>query len=462
MVLDNPWWSNGAIFNDFDTMKPRMFLCPFMELVTTLPKGRSVILLGPRRVGKTVMMFHTIKELLLSGVEARKILYLTVDAPLYSGLSLEEMLHYLLKASKSDATDGVYYVFFDEIQYMKDWEVHLKVLCDSYRNIRFVASGSAAAALKMKSMESGAGRFTHFSLPPLLFCEYLAMVGDDAIVLPANIEWFGERVRGYDVLDITKLNERFIDYINFGGYPEVVSDMQLRKNPGRYIKEDIVDKVLMKDLPGLYGISDTRDLYRLFVHIVFRSGEEFSYEDLSKESGIRKEVIKKYVDYLESAFLIKVLHKIDENARRFQRVTTFKIYVTNPSVFAAVFSPLSQADAAFNHLVETAVYCQLAWNMHDVYYANWKKGRTHGEVDLVRLDSLSQKPDRIVEIKWSDRYYEHPSELKSLLTFMETNSVGRAVVTSVTDTGIKDMNCGRLHFVPAALYAYVKGMDCVK
>ncbi|MDE6485433.1 MAG: ATP-binding protein [Duncaniella sp.] len=461
MVLDNPWWSNGAVFNDFDTMKPRMFLRPFMELVTTLPKGRSVILLGPRRVGKTVMMFHTIKELLLSGVEARKILYLSVDAPLYSGLSLEEMLHYLLKASKADATDGLFYVFFDEIQYMKDWEVHLKVLCDSYRNIRFVASGSAAAALKMKSMESGAGRFTHFSLPPLLFCEYLAMVGDDAIVVPVNIEWFGDKVRGYDVLDMSKLNERFIDYINFGGYPEVVSDMQLRKNPGRYIKEDIVDKVLMKDLPGLYGINDTRDLYRLFVHIVFRSGEEFSYEDLSKESGIRKEVIKKYVDYLESAFLIKVLYKIDENARRFQRVTTFKIYVTNPSVFAAVFSPLSQTDAAFNHLVETAVYCQLAWNMHDVYYANWKKGRTHGEVDLVRLGTLSQKPDRIVEMKWSDRYYEHPSELKSLLTFMETNSMGRAVVTSVSETGIKDMNCGILHFVPAALYAYVKGMDCV-
>ncbi len=462
MVLDNPWWSNGTIFNDFDSMKPRLFLRPFVELVTTLPRGRSVILLGPRRVGKTVMMFHTIKNLLQSGVDPRRILYLTIDAPLYSGLSLDEMLQYLMKASKSEATDDLFYVFFDEIQYLKDWVVHLKVLCDTYRNIRFVASGSAAAALKMKSVESGAGRFTHFSLPPLLFCEYLAMVGDDSIVVPANVDWFGDRVRGYDVMDMAKLNDRFIDYINFGGYPEVVSSMQLRKNPGRYIKEDIVDKVLMKDLPGLYGVNDTRDLYRLFVHIVFRSGEEFSFEDLAKESGIKKEIIKKYVDYLESAFLIKVLHKIDENARRFQRVTTFKIYITNPSIFAAVFSPLAQTDAAFNHLVETAVFCQLAWDIHELYYANWKKGRTHGEVDLVRLDILSQKPDRIVEIKWSDRYYEHPAELKSLLTFMETNHLKQAVVTSVSDTGVKNMQCGQLHFVPTALYTYVKGMDCVK
>lgn len=460
MVVDNPWWSNGGILDDFDSMTPRMFLQPFVELVTSLPKGRSVILLGPRRVGKTVMMYHTIKSLLSSGVAARRIMYLTVDAPLYSGMTLEDMVDSLLKASKFDGNEKGYYVFFDEIQYLKDWETHLKVLCDSRPHIRFIASGSAAAALKMKSMESGAGRFTNFSLPPLLFCEYLAMVGDNSLVVPANVDWFGKTSKGYDVVNIEKLNKRFVDYINFGGYPEVVSSMQLRKNPGRYIKEDIVDKVLLKDLPGLYGIHDTRELYRLFIHIVFRSGEEFSYEDLSKESGIRKETIRKYIDYMESAFLIKVLHKIDENARRFQRVTTFKIYITNPSLFAAVFSPLTPTDKVFNHLVETAVFCQLTYS--ELYFANWKKGRTSGEVDFIRLNVLTQKPDRTVEIKWSNRYYSNPSELKSLLSFMEANKLPRAVVTSVSETGKREMECGTLHFVPTALYAYCKGVESVK
>lgn len=461
MVIDNPWWSSGEIFEDFDLMKPRMFLQPFMELITTMPNGRSVILLGPRRVGKTVMMFHSIKELLRSGVPQRNILYLSVDAPLYSGMTLEDMVDLLLTASKYDGSEDGLYIFFDEIQYLKNWEIHLKVLCDTHRKIRFIASGSAAAALKMKSIESGAGRFTHFSLPPLLFCEYLAMVEATGLVTPSNVDWFGQVTPGYDSVDITKLNERFIDYINFGGYPEVVASMLIRKNTGRYIKEDIIDKVLLKDLPGLYGINDSRDLYRLFIHIVFRSGEKFTYEDLSKESGIRKETIRRYIDYLESAFLIKTLHKIDENARRFQRVTTFKIYVTNPSIFGAVFSPVTQADAAFNHLVETAVFCQFC-NNDEVYYANWKKGRISGEVDFVRLDVLSQKPDRAVEIKWSDRYYKHPVELKSLLTFMHTNKLQRAVVTSVSDTGSRIMDCGALQFVPTALYAYTKGIKSVK
>lgn len=461
MVVDNPWWSDGAIFDDFDSMKPRMFLRPFMDLLADLPNGRSIILLGPRRVGKTVMIFHSIKELLRRGVPQRKILFLSVDAPLYSGMTLEEMVSALLKASKSDGYDDGCYIFFDEIQYLKNWETHLKVLCDTHRKIRFVASGSAAAALKMKSIESGAGRFTHFSLPPLLFCEYLNMVDSAGLVTPARVDWFGRTINGYDAVDLSKLNERFIDYINFGGYPEVVASMQIRRNPGRYIKEDIVDKVLLKDLPGLYGINDSRDLYRLFIHIVYRSGEEFTYEDLSKESGIRKETIRKYIDYLESAFLIKTVHKIDENARRFQRVTTFKIYVTNPSVFAAVFSPVAQSDAAFNHLVETAIFCQFGGD-DTIYYANWKKGRTSGEVDFVRINQLSQKPERAVEIKWSDRYFRHPAELKSLLTFMSANNLTHAVVTSVNDSGLREMETGKLQFVPTAVYAYAKGMESVK
>lgn len=465
MVLDNPWWSTGKVFADYDAMTPRMFLPRFMELITSLPRGRSVILLGPRRVGKTVMIVHAIKHLLAEGIEPRKILFMSVDAPLYSGMGLEEMLDSALKAAKADEDDSLegFYVFFDEIQYLKDWEIHLKVLCDRYRGIRFVASGSAAAALKMKSAESGVGRFTHFSLPPLLFCEYIAMIGAANLVVPAKVDWFGSSVEGCDTLNVQELNRHFADYINFGGYPEVVTTMQMRSNPGRYVKEDIVDKVLLKDLPGLYGIGDTRDLYRLFIHIVFRTGEEFSYEDLSKESGIRKETIKKYIDYLESAFLIRVLHKVDENARRFQRVTTFKIYITNPSIFSAIFSPITSSDSAFNHLVETAVVGQFSSGREqELYYANWKKGRQSGEVDLVRLNMLTQKPERALEVKWSDRYYQSPSELKSLLGFMEMNKLDKAVVTTVGESAAKLMECGTLQFVPTALYVYSVGIDSVK
>ena len=69
------------------------------------------------------------------------------------------------------------FIYFDEIQYLKNWEVHLKSLVDSYPDYKFVATGSAAAALRLKSMESGAGRFSNFILPPLTFAVAISFCG---------------------------------------------------------------------------------------------------------------------------------------------------------------------------------------------------------------------------------------------------------------------------------------------
>ena len=237
----------------------------------------------------------------------------------------------------------------------------------------------------------------------------------------------------------------------------------MRKDPNQYIQHDIVDKVLLRDLPSLYGINNTQELYRLFIHIVFFTGQEFSYEDLSRHSGIRKETIKKYVEYLEAAFLIKVIHRIDANARRMQRVTSFKIYLTNPSLRCALFSPLSMADEMLGSLVETAIFAQ--WLQRDyanIYYANWKDGRKLGEVDMVGIDIAHQKPNWCVEIKWSDRYVNKVSELKSLLSFLEKNKLSSSIVTSISAYTKKEQEGKRLYFMPSALYAYQIGYNTIK
>ena len=92
------------------------------------------------------------------------------------------------------------------------------------------------------------------------------------------------------------LNKLFIDYINYGGYPEVVFSEEIRENPGQFIRHDIIDKVLLRDLPSLYGISDVQELNSLFTMIAYHSGAQFSYEKLSKESGVKKETLKKYIN----------------------------------------------------------------------------------------------------------------------------------------------------------------------
>lgn len=451
MVLDNPWWESGKVDDDFTQFPRRAYLDDFYELVTDLSVKRAVILMGPRRVGKTVMIYHSIDRLISSGIDPKKIIYISVDTPIYNNISLEDFFLLARKALKNEESYEGYYVFFDEIQYLKNWEVHLKSMVDTFRSSRFVASGSAAAALKMKSIESGAGRFSDFLLPPLTFYEYIQFKKLDSLVVKSN-----NGISPYDTINIDALNRHFVEYINFGGYPEVVFSEAIRRNPGQYIKNDIIDKVLLRDLPSLYGISDIQELNKLFVHIAFRSGNEFSYESLSTEAGIKKETIKRYLEYLEAAFLIKVVNRIDQNAKRMQRVTSFKIYLTNPSLRCALFIPINEDDEFMGSMVETAVFSQwIQGGKTDFFYANWAKGRSKGEVDIVWVDMATQKAISLAEIKWTDRFAENPTELKSLYSFLSLNpSVKKIFVTSKTRFGTYDIPEGKIMFIPVAIYSY--------
>ncbi len=454
--IDNPWWAEGVVPEYFRNMSPRPYLDIFYPLVTETSLRRALILMGPRRVGKTVMIYHSIQRLIDSGVSPQNIVYISVETPIYNNIYLEQLFNLACGILNKETRGEQMYVFFDEIQYLKGWEVNLKSLVDTYHQVKFVASGSAAAELKRRSDESGAGRFTDFSLPPLTFYEYIHLKNYANLLQPTTIEWHGQQLNTYHTIDVTRLNGLLLDYINYGGYPEVVFSDKIRENPGQFIRHDIIDKVLLRDLPSLYGISDVQELNSLFTMIAYQSGSQFSYEGISKESGIRKETLKKYINYLEAAFLIKVIHRTDDTARRYQRETQFKIYLTNPSLRCALFEPITERDQdVIGNMVETALYAQwIPRQRADIHYANWRIGKKEGEVDMVGLDMAKQKPSWAVEVKWTDRYYERPADLQSLLYFMERNSLNYAIVTTMSQSGTKDLGERRLQFMPTACYAY--------
>ncbi len=141
-------------------------------------------------MGKTVLLFQTIERLLSQGIEPLKISFISIETPIYNNIGLERLFTLSRQATGQIDPKG-WFVFFDEIQYLKDWEVHLKSLVDSYPYTRFIVSGSAAAALKLKSNESGAGRFTEFMLPPLTFNEFLHLKDLDRLIVEKQIEWDG-------------------------------------------------------------------------------------------------------------------------------------------------------------------------------------------------------------------------------------------------------------------------------
>lgn len=460
LQFDNPWWDAGKegkiIYEDTPRRK---YFETFSQNVLDTTVRRAIVLMGPRRVGKTVMVYHSIRMLLDSGTAAENILYISLETPIYTGLSLEKIIRYFQELF-NHKRDSKLFIFFDEIQYLREWEIHLKSLVDSFPSYRFVATGSAAAALRLKSTESGAGRFSDYVLPPLTFAEYLMFIGREDELIAANSNDAGD----YEYLprNIEELNKEFVNYLNFGGYPEAVFSETVRLDPGQYIKSDIIDKVLLRDLPSLYGISDIQELNRLFTTLAYNSGNEVSLEGLSKSSGVAKNTIKRYLEYLEAAFLIRRVERIDQNAKRFKRTMYFKVYLTNPSMRAALFGQLEIDSKAMGAMTETAIFSQ--WpnsKAIELYYARWNTG----EIDMVCLDQVHQSPAWIMEVKWSDRPHSATSELDSCVEFIKKN-LGVSQPIKITSRTIRDNRFlykgVRFEFELASLYAYTLGATMLR
>jgi uncharacterized protein len=446
IARDNPWWRGGGPPPEWQYAK-RTYFTPFVDLALSQGVRRAAVLLGPRRVGKTVLLKQMVEQAIGRGYEARQILYASIDTPIYSGLTLEHFVGLL------DRPDSPALVIFDEIQYLKDWERHLKDLVDSYPQIKFVASGSAAAALRLKSRESGAGRFSEFMLPPLTFHEFLCFVGLDNEL----VNTIGPHQ--YRFLDIERLNSAFIDYLNYGGYPEAVLNEQVRSNPDQFVRTDIIDKVLLKDLPALYGISDIPELNRLFSFLAYNAGNEASLENISRESGLAKPTIKKYIEYLESAFLIQKVQTVDQNGRTMQRERNFKIYLNNPSMRAALFVPVAPDDSALiGRLAESAIFSQWQHSpaARNLRYARWRDG----EVDIVKLGGPTLKPEWAVELKWSDRPVSNASLRAPVKTLVANNpTIRECRMTSRTIETTIQIDRLMVPVTPTAAYCYMVGRN---
>ncbi len=436
-TFENPWWSDVGILDQLlESMRLRSYLEPFFELLTNRGVRRAVILMGPRRVGKTVMLRQCIRRLIgEQEVAPERILFVSLENPIYRGIRLSRILEMFLEERGYDRFADLY-VVFDEIQYVEEWEAYLKSMVDDYPNIRFVASGSAAAALRMKSRESGAGRFTDFLLPPLLFAEYMDFIGADPKCA------------------IESLNGHFVDYLNFGGFPEAILDPEIRRDMHRFIASDILEKVLQRDLPSLYGIDNPNELSRFFASLVYNTGQEMSIGALSTETNIPKNTLYKFFTYLEAAFLIHRLYRVDQFGKRPKRETGFKVYITNPCLRTAMFGPVGPDDPIMGPLAETALVAQYVHSKHveTRFYARWDKG----EIDLVIIGADGTVIGA-TEVKWSDRIQRERSGVRHLISFAKRHGFDTVEITTRAHTEIFVADGIKVFAIPVARECVIVG-----
>lgn len=452
LVFDNPWWE----FNDrteirFKHPPTRVFFDKFLDRITSLEPEEPLVVTGPQRAGKTVMIRQAIARLIERGVSPRSVMYVSLSNPGYAAADLHTLFEMFCRRYKH-RPDARIYVFFDEAVYFKNWQDDIAAIARARPSARIVTSVSAGCTPIASGERDPETGIRHFVLPPLTFLEFLRFRGTEDKLFGLGSAKPGGRVV-YQEKYLPALNQEFSRYINFGGFPEGIMSKAEGNPAPTFIRDNLADRVLHKDLPGLAGVADSQELQKLFTLLAFNTAREVSMDELAKQTKIAKNTLRKYLDYLESAFLIRRVMRVDKDAKFFQRAVAFKVYLVTPCLYAALFGPETEDTEAYARLVETALVAQ--WiglgEAGDLAYASWRGG----EVDLLAFDQKSGKPDLAYEMDWADRYGKPGKGPKHLTDFVRGNCPDAATMILTrklaSPASMKGVN---LNLVPTALYAY--------
>ena len=383
----NPWWVSGTVSPVFQKNYKRF---AYYEAMKRMQGGirRTVVITGARRVGKTTIEYQMINSLLEQGVSAQQIVFISLDHPMLKLAGMDDILE--CYHENVYAGQDVYY-FFDEIQYATDWASWLKTIYDTQPETSVVATGSASPALVRGSTESGAGRWTVIQVPTLSFYEYCALIGLPDLGLspslkPTQLLRMTQQERGQLMNKLAAVQNHFTRYLQVGGFPELAlaKDDFLAE---QVMREDVVDKVLKRDLPALYNIRNATELERIFLYLCNVSSEIVSIDAMAKElNGVSRQTVQNYIDYLESANLIYMSYPVSLEGKKILKARP-KIYIADAAIRNAVLmdSEILSNPIEMGKMVETAVYKHVAAFYYQKatrvgYYRGGKKGK---EIDIV-------------------------------------------------------------------------------
>jgi predicted AAA+ superfamily ATPase len=383
----NPWWESSRVPGGL--LKPfhRSAFYEALRFVDNGSSDRAVMILGARRVGKTKILYQLINHLLGKKIDPRRILFLSLDNPLFQFPNLRQLLEQAARCAGISTTD-FQFIFIDEIQYKKDWAKWLKTFVQEPIKRRFVVTGSAAAALQSKGPDEGVGRWVDVHVPTMSLSEYLVLRGRD--LGPPHESFDLTRSLQRTPLDAAArdtLVQEFDGYLMRGGFPELAGPKIDIDSAQRLLSEDIAEKVLNRDMAALYGVRQLLSLKQIFLAVAFRSSDIIDRKKLSDDFQVSPATVNQYLDYLQRAFLLRISLRYSPAENRVVRSHP-KIYVTDSALRNAVLrrgAAILENSDEMGPVAETAVFNQVyAWakqKLATVYY--WRNPDTDREVDVV-------------------------------------------------------------------------------
>ena len=455
----NPWWRTGSINPKLSKTYKRFAFYDAMQRLDEKNIRRIVVLTGTRRVGKTTIQYQMIEELLARGVSPNRIVFISMDHPM---LKLSEFNDILECYHENVCADQDVYYFFDEVQYAQDWDKWLKTIYDMQPDTKVVATGSASPALMKGNRESGAGRWSVIQVPTMSFYEYCELLELEKPILPENLRaetmlQMSQPERTQIMLQLSKVQNHFNRYLQVGGFPELaLADNDILAQ--QVMREDVVDKVLKRDLPSLYNIRNATELERIFLYLCNVSSEIVSIEAIAKElSGVTRPTVENYIQYLESANLIYQSWPIDMAGKKVLKARP-KIYIADAAIRNAVLmddSLLTDPDE-MGKIVETAVYKHAAafYGQKAIAVGYFRGGKKNKEIDIV-VDQRNMK-NILIEVKYREGAPIPDDD--AIAELCEEAEMAIVVTKNASDYGVHNTKSGKdMLRIPAFAFLYLLG-----
>jgi predicted AAA+ superfamily ATPase len=407
LTLQNEWWLTEKVKEE---LAPKFKREIFQELKSMVDVRQVTILTGLRRVGKTTLFYQLIQEL-LNRIKPKNILYFSFDE---KQEELKKVLDEYQKITNVQWKKDKIYVFFDELHKVKGWASKLKILYDTFPNIKFFVSGSSSVELEKEAYSNLVGRHYLIKISPLSLKEFFELKNNVKIDDPKL--WRDELILA------------FKEYLK-KPFPEIVRENDERRIMS-YLRENVIGKIIYQDLPKEFK-NVNEDLLLNLIEIFYQNpGMILNFDELSKNLHIAKKTLQKHLFYLKFSYLVRVVR----NLRTSMLITSRKLQRVYPYHWSLIFGLYKEID--YGKLLESIVSSIIDAKFY------YKKGNR--EIDFIL------KNGEILPIEVKSKF-----EIKELLKILKKLKLKKGVlIYDEKDRKVEKFDDINIYFIPVYELAY--------